>query len=193
MTEGGAGRRERDPDARRGETDGGDLPPRIVLVGFMAAGKSTVGRRVAERAGYPFLDLDDEVEEMAGRSIPELFRREGEEAFREMEAEVTRRADDVRPAVIAAGGGWMARPELADRWEDAARVWLRVSPEAVLERIGDDLSSRPMLDPGSPLRSIRAILEARRPQYARAEHEVATDGRTPEEVAEAVLAAVRRG
>jgi len=168
--------------------DTGDLPDRIVLVGFMAAGKSTVGRRLAERTGFPFVDLDAAVEELAGRSIPDIFREEGEETFREMEAEVPRRLDDVRPAVISAGGGWMARPELRDRWPDAARVWLRVSPEAVLERIGDDLESRPMLDPGSPLRSIRAILEARRADYARAEYRVETDDRDPAEGARAVLA-----
>lgn len=163
------------------------LPRRIVLVGFMAAGKSTVGRRLAARTGFAFVDLDREVEELAGRPIPDIFRDEGEDAFREMEAEVTRRLDEVRPAVISAGGGWMARPELRDRWPDAARVWLRVSPEAVLERIGDELESRPMLDPGSPLRSIRAILEARRADYARAEYRVDTDDRTPPEVARAVI------
>ena len=166
---------------------GGDLPDRIVLVGFMAAGKSTVGRRLAERTGFRFVDLDEAVEELAGRPIPDIFRREGEDAFREMEAEVTRRLDDVRRAVISAGGGWMARPELRDRWPDAVRVWLRVSPEAVLERIGEDLESRPMLDPGSPLRSIRAILEARRADYARAEYRVDTDGRDPGEVTRAVV------
>lgn len=165
----------------------GELPERIVLVGFMAAGKSTVGRRLAARTGYPFVDLDEAVEELAGRPIPDIFREEGEEAFREREAEVTRRLDDVRPAVISVGGGWMARPELRDRWPDAARVWLRVGPETVLERIGDDLESRPMLDPGSPLRSIRAILEARRADYARAEYRVTTDDRSPAEVARSVL------
>lgn len=165
----------------------GELPERIVLVGFMAAGKSTVGRRLAERTGYPFVDLDEAVEELAGRPVPDIFREEGEEAFREREAEVTRRLDEVRPAVISVGGGWMARPELRDRWPGAARVWLRVGPETVLERIGDDLESRPMLDPGSPLRSIRAILEARRADYARAEYRVATDDRSPAEVARAVL------
>ncbi len=163
-----------------------DLPNRIVLVGFMAAGKSTVGRRLAERTGFPFVDLDEAVEELAGRPIPDIFREEGEDTFREMEARVTRRLDAVRRVVVAAGGGWMARPQLRDRWPHAARVWLQVSPEAVLERIGDDLESRPMLDPGSPLRSIRAILEARRADYARAEYRVETDRLDPAEVARMV-------
>lgn len=169
------------------EDDAGALPDRVVLVGFMAAGKSTVGRLLADRAGYSFVDLDEAVEEMAGRPIPDIFREDGEEAFREMEAEVTRRVDDLRRVVIAAGGGWMARAELRDRWPDAARVWLEVSPETVLERIGEDLESRPMLDPGSPLRSIRAILEARRTDYARAEYRVDTDGRDPGEVVRALV------
>jgi len=167
-----------------------DLPDRVVLVGFMAAGKSTVGSRLADRIGYAFADLDDEVERAAGRTIPEIFRTEGETAFRELEARVTARFDDRRRLVLAAGGGWMARPELRDRWPDAVRIWLRVSPEEVLRRLAGRLDTRPVLDPGSPERSIRAILERRRPAYAEAELAVETDGLAPGEVVERVLEAL---
>lgn len=170
----------------------GGLPARIVLVGFMAAGKTTVGRRLADRIGYRFVDLDAEVERQEGRSIPGIFREEGEEAFRRLEAEATRRLDDGAEAVVATGGGWMARPELRDRWDDAVRVWLKVSPEEVLRRVGGDVGSRPMLDPSTPGRSVRRILDARRGQYALAEVHVDTDGRTPEGVAEQILEELRR-
>lgn len=164
---------------------------RIVLVGFMAAGKSTVGVLLAARLGRPFMDLDAEVERRAGRPVEEIFRQEGEDEFRRLEAEATRDLDDRSPVVVAAGGGWMARPELRDRWPEAVRVWLRVSPEEALRRIGDDVESRPMLDPSSPARSIRAIMERRRRDYARAELHVDTDDRSPGEVADAILDRLR--
>lgn len=172
-----------------------DPPDRIVLVGFMAAGKSSVGRHLARRLGYRFVDLDDEVERRAGRPIQEIFREEGEGRFRELEAAVTRELDATqgRGLVVAAGGGWMARPELRDRWPGAVRVWLTVETGTVLERVGDDLEGRPMLDPGDPLGSARRLLAEREEAYARAEARVETDGATIEEVAERVLREVRAG
>lgn len=179
---------------KRGGAGPGALPRRIVLVGFMAAGKTSAGRRLAGRAGYRFVDLDAEVERRAGRTVREIFREEGEEGFRRREAEATRAMDPAEGGsglVVAAGGGWMARPELRDRWAGAVRVWLRVSPEEALERMGGDLDSRPMVDAERPLRSLRRLLERRRDDYARAEHEVSTDGRTPEEVAARILEVLR--
>lgn len=170
----------------------GDLPGRIVLVGFMGAGKTTVGRLLARRLGYDFVDLDEEVERLAGRTIPEIFRSEGEAAFRALEAEVTSRLDDRCRIVIAAGGGWMARPELRDRWTAAVRVWLQVSEQNVLERLGSHLETRPLLGREPPQRAIRTFLEGRRASYRLAELRVDTDGRTAVEVAECVLELLAR-
>lgn len=202
--------------------DASEAPPdRIVLVGFMAAGKTTVGRLLARRLGYRFVDLDREVERRAGRPIPEIFREEGEARFRDLEAAVTRELDPEptgpvdgsdddgaggradRDAgrtgeasggvVVAAGGGWMARPELRDRWPEAVRVWLRVEPRTVVERVGEEVEARPMLDPSDPLASARRLLEAREADYARAEAAVDTDDASPAEVAERVRRAIRAG
>lgn len=185
------------------------LPRRVVLVGFMAAGKTSAGRALARRTGYRFVDLDEEVERRAGRTVPEIFREEGEAGFRSREAEVTRALDpdpggggsgpagaeddaDVGAGlVVATGGGWMARPELRDRWPDAVRVWLEVSPEEALRRLEGDLASRPMVDAEKPLASLREKLERRRDDYARAEVAVRTRGRTPDEVADRILEALR--
>lgn len=206
---------------------GAELPGRVVLVGFMAAGKTSAGRALARRTGYRFVDLDEEVERRAGRTVPQIFREEGEAGFRRLEAEVTRALDppvrstgdpgpaggadedarggaarrgggggdaaDAEGLVVATGGGWMARPELRDRWADAVRVWLEVSPEEALRRLEGDLASRPMVDPDEPLASLRGTLERRRGDYARAEHAVRTGGRTPEEVAERILEVLRGG
>ena len=158
----------------------------------MAAGKSTVGRLLSERLGARFVDLDAEVERLAGRSIPQIFRRHGEERFRELEARATAALGDGFGLVLATGGGWMARPELRDRWPDALRVWLRVSPAEVVRRIGAP-EARPMLDPADPEGSARRLLERRRSAYARAELHVDTDGRTPEEVAWRIERVIRSG
>ncbi len=163
-----------------------DGPRRVVLVGFMAAGKSTVGRRLAERLGYSFVDLDEEVERLSKRTIPQRFDEGGEAAFRRMEATVTAALDETRDVVIAAGGGWMARPELRDRWPDAVRVWLRVGPQAAWERVAGDLVARPMLNSTDPEGSLRSLMRERAAAYELAELSVSTDGPTPEETAELV-------
>lgn len=156
----------------------------------MAAGKTTVGRRLAERIGFRFVDLDREVERRAGRPIPQIFDEQGEPAFRALEAAVTRDLDPADGVVVAAGGGWMARPELRSRWPDAVRVWLRVSPGDAVSRLGDQVGSRPMLDPRDPEASAREILEDRRVEYQRAELSVDTGGVTPEEVVTRILDAL---
>jgi shikimate kinase len=160
---------------------------RIVLVGFMGSGKTSVGRLLASRLGYAFVDLDREVEELAGAPIPEIFRRQGEASFRDLERRATVRADGTVPAVVATGGGWMSRRELRDHWPDAVYVWLVVRPETVLHRVGEEVQRRPMLDPETPDRSIRWLLEAREPDYRQAAFAVQTDDRTVEEVVGRIL------
>lgn len=158
------------------------------MVGFMGAGKSTVGRRVAESLGYRFVDLDDEIERLAGRPVPEIFGSGGETRFRELEARATRQLEARARTVVAVGGGWMARPELRDAWPGAVRVWLRVDAAEAVGRLGDRLPSRPLLaDRDDPVAAARRLLEDRRPHYERAEIHVATDGREVETVAEEVV------
>ncbi len=159
-------------------------PEKVVLVGLMGAGKSTVGRLLADRLGYAFVDLDDEVEALAGRSIVEIFDAGGETLFREIEAEATERQDEATGTVLATGGGWMARPELSDRWPGAVRVWLRVTPEEAWDRISSDPSARPMLDPSRPRESLERLLAEREAAYELAEISVAAGDSSGEAAAE---------
>lgn len=168
------------------------FPARIVLVGFMAAGKTTVGRRLAERLGYRFVDLDREVERRRGRPIPEIFRHEGQAAFRRLEAEATRAIDDLDRVVVAAGGGWMARPELRDRWPDAVRVWLKVGPAMAVERLRGALGSRPLLDAEDPVVTARRMLAEREDAYGRAELAIDTEGRDPQEIVAGIVERLAR-
>ncbi|MBC7267003.1 MAG: 3-dehydroquinate synthase [Coriobacteriia bacterium] len=159
----------------------------IFLTGFMGSGKSTVGRIVAERLGLPFVDLDAEIERVAGASVADIFRAEGEEGFRAAEhralSDAVRRDD----AVIACGGGVVLRDENRRLLKEHGRVvYLAVSAEEALARIGD-AADRPLLA-GDARAIAPRILDARLALYrATADITVDTTGRTPQEVADEVV------
>lgn len=147
--------------------------PHLVLVGMMGVGKSTVGRRAAQRLGWPFVDADAAIESRAGCTVREVFARDGEPAFRDLEAEVLADLLDAeRPTVIAAGGGAVLR----DTNRDVARrraevVWLRARPETLLARLGGKADARPLLD-GDAAGKVRRLVVERAPAYAAAAHHV---------------------
>lgn len=167
-----------------------DLPvARIVLVGFMGSGKSTVGRWLADLLGWEFIDFDEEIERATGRSIPELFREEGEPAFRALEAELTEELSGLDGAVLAPGGGWVTQPELLDVLGPGTYVvWLRISPEAALERVGADRTRRPLLAGPDPLARANRLIRSREPLYRRvADMAVDVDGRDVEDIVREIV------
>lgn len=159
----------------------------IVLVGLSGAGKTVVGRRLAERLGWAFIDLDTEIERLAGKRIPHIFAEAGEADFRSLEAEATSAIETAHQTVIATGGGWMDRPELRDRWPAGMRVWLQVDPSVALERLAEDRATRPLLSDPRPAATLVAILAARLPSYALSEYTVRTDGRPADGVVEEIM------
>jgi shikimate kinase len=163
----------------------------IALVGIMGCGKSTVARLLAARSHGPGLDLDETIEAGAGRSIAELFSSEGEAAFRRREGEALRSALLTDAGVLACGGGIVLeashRALLAERCHT---VWLEVSAAEAWRRLHGSATVRPLLAHGGELR-LRELLAERSPLYAEvARIRVETDGRSAEEVAAAVVAAV---
>ncbi len=138
----------------------------VVLVGPMGVGKTTVGRRLARELQRPFADADEQLELRAGRTIPAIFRDDGEETFRELESEVL--ADllgRVQPLVVAAGGGVVTQPEnRALLGRRAFVVWLRASPGFLAARA--DPAHRPLLtgDP-DPATTLARLIAARAPLY----------------------------
>lgn len=162
--------------------------PAIYLVGFMGSGKSTVGRLLADRLGWSFVDLDAEIEAEQGVSIAEIFDRCGEEHFRRLETEAIRRrvrlAQMGRPAVIALGGGAFARECNFDLVEhNGITVWLDCSEAVAWQRVEAN-SDRPL---ARNREQFAALYEARRACYARADFRVESSGDDPESVVEAVL------
>jgi shikimate kinase/3-dehydroquinate synthase len=172
---------------------GGEGLPTLLLHGFMGTGKTTVGRRVAERAGVPFVDLDDVVAAQAGRPVPEIFAAEGEAAFRRREAEALDRELAGPPGrVVALGGGALLDPARRRAALAKARVvTLTARPETIEARTAGP--GRPLLGAAEGrLGRVRALLDTRREAYAEAHARVATDSLSIDDAAGEVLAAWAR-
>ncbi len=164
----------------------GPAAKNLVLTGFMGTGKTTVGRILAGRLGFDFVDTDAVIESQAG-PIHEIFERDGEEAFREMERRAARELAGRAGLVIATGGRMMLDPECAACLEPAADVvCLDATAETILERIGDT-AQRPLLDVADAPTRVRDLLAERADGYGRF-MTVDTEGRTPSQVADAVMA-----
>ena len=164
----------------------------VTLIGYRGCGKTVVGRKLAERLGWTFIDTDDAVEQKSGKTIREIFQTDGEVGFRRIEADVLDEALAGRRRVISAGGGAV----LARRNRKALRsagvcVWLTAPPADLHRRIEADACSasrRPNLTSHPGLQEVEAMLQVRLPVYeATADHVVSTAGRSVEQVVEAVL------
>lgn len=161
---------------------------RLVVLGFMGAGKSTVGPMVASALGWDFVDLDDEIARNEGLSASEIIRRRGVSCFRRIESEVGREALGRTRVVVAVGGGWAAEPGHMALLEGVAlSVWLRVRPETALARIEASAASRPLLDVPEPLAAAEALLRHRIAHYRLSDITIDTEGRSPEEVVLEIL------
>ncbi len=159
-----------------------DSKRNIILTGFMATGKSSIGRCLAARLGYEFVDLDTLIETDAGMRISQIFASQGEAAFREMESRVVERAADRTGCVIATGGGAILNPRNLEALKRSGVVIvLTADPEIILSRIRD-AEDRPMLRGDEKRERIRRLLEERAPAYAKADLSVDTSYRTKEEV-----------
>lgn len=142
------------------------LPERIILVGPMGAGKSTVGRQLARSLGYHFYDSDRELEERTGADIPWIFDVEGESGFRDRETRMIDELLDESGIVLATGGGAVLRPENRRRMgEGGCVIYLRVTPELQYERTRMD-RNRPLLQNPDPRAVLERLFEERDPLYA---------------------------
>jgi shikimate kinase len=141
----------------------------IVLVGLMGAGKSTIGRRLAQKLGLEFVDADVAIEHAAGKSIQEIFADHGESYFRDGERKVIARLLDSGPQVVATGGGAFMNPEtrrlIADR---GIAVWLKADLPLLMKRVRRR-NDRPLLTSGDPEDTMRRLMEERYPVYGEAE------------------------
>jgi shikimate kinase len=144
----------------------------VVLVGMMGAGKTSVGRRLAEKLGFAFVDADHEIEAAAGKSVPDIFADHGEAYFREGEKRVIARLLENPSQVLATGGGAFINPETRARIKDqAVSVWLKADLALLMKRISRR-DNRPLLQVDDPEAVLRNLIAARYPVYAEADFTV---------------------
>jgi shikimate kinase len=162
----------------------------IVLVGMMGAGKTTIGRRLAARLQLPFVDADHEIEQAAGKSIPEIFADHGEAYFREGERRVIARLLSGGPFVLATGGGAFmdaATREAVAR--QAVSVWLKAEFDVLMRRVRRR-PNRPLLQTADPEATMRELMDRRYPVYAQADVTVLSRDAAHEAIVDDVVAAL---
>lgn len=157
----------------------------LILVGFSCSGKTTLGRNVARRLRLRFVDTDRFIEDMTGRSIPDIFREDGELAFRNLEREAIARICADQNQVVSTGGGAFIDPVNRDVLRDGNLViHLQVRPETVVERLRNSKSGRPrpLLECADPLARVMELMAARRDAYSAAHVTIGVDNRTRYEI-----------
>ena len=166
------------------------MTERVLLIGMMGAGKSTIGKALADRLGWPYLDSDEQVEAATGKTVPEIFATEGEAAFRFQEAlALTKAVAAEEPSVIGVAGGAVLDPGNRNVIRQAGLVvWLRADPDVLAARVGRG-EGRPLLG-DDPAAAIHRLYVERRPIYEElADVVVDTDRLGADEVVNAVVAA----
>jgi shikimate kinase len=160
----------------------------VYLVGMPGSGKSTVGRELAGRLGVPFVDLDERIERGAGRSVAEIFRREGEASFRALEAATLVEASSVDPAVIACGGGVVLEPANRITLRNTGVVVFLQAPLDVLRARISPAAERPLIQQAGDL---ERLLSEREPLYREFAAHVVDGSGSPGEVADAIVEELR--
>ncbi len=161
----------------------------IALIGFMGTGKTAVGRVLAEKLDKKLVEMDSLIELKAGKSIAQIFKEDGEVAFRQLEIEVTREVAGDKNQVIACGGGIVLNKINTDRLnEESVVVHLIASPEVILRRVSADNSVRPLLKKGNKATAIKELIAFRQPFYERAaDIKIDTSRLSVEAVAELII------
>lgn len=159
----------------------------IFLVGFMGAGKTTVGRILARMLGYKYVDADEVVEERTGKAITEIFSEQGEDFFRDLETRAIRFITERSGQVVATGGGAVMREENRNLMEaGGVTVYLKTPAHVIWDRVKES-ESRPLLQVEDPYGTIERLLKERTPAYESACITVETESLSPEEVAAQII------
>lgn len=159
----------------------------IVLIGFMGTGKSSVGRYVAKKSAGKFIELDNEIVQRAGMSIPAIFAEKGEPFFRAMEASLIAEYSEQEDLIISTGGGAVLNPlNVENLQKKGLLICLTANPEIILDRVEKD-NNRPLLAVEDRLGKIRELLAQRAPFYQVADYTIDTSELTVEEIGEHIL------
>ena len=164
----------------------------IFLIGMMGAGKSTVGKLLAAKIGYNFLDTDPLIEQCAGKSIPEIFANDGEQTFRDLEQQVLSQVSAYTRLVVATGGGIVMRSLNWSHLHDGIVVWIDVPVDILYDRLKNESDHRPLLQTEDPLQRLKDLYEQRRDRYAQADISIMVNAdETPVEISDRLLEAIK--
>lgn len=161
----------------------------LYFIGMMGCGKSIVGDIVARRMGsYNFLDTDSIIETATGLTIPQMFEKEGEDGFRDVESQVLDSIHAHVRCVISTGGGIVTRPKNWSKLQSGVVVWLEVEPEVIMKRLESSTSNRPLLQTENPLQTLKDLLSERESKYSQADVTIkVTDNMNPGATADLVV------
>jgi shikimate kinase len=163
----------------------------IVLTGFMGTGKTAVGRELARLLDMKLIDVDTEIEVSREMTVNEIFRKFGEPVFREIETDIIKKVSRNRQVIISTGGGAVLKQENMETLrETGIIVCLMALPETILQRTGST-NDRPLLHVENPLEKIRQLMDFRKPYYEKADIVIATEGKTPLQIAEEIAEKVK--
>ena len=162
----------------------------VILIGFMGTGKTSTGKMLASKLGCAFIDMDQKIEEEAGKRIPEIFAQQGEAHFRQLERDLVERLSARRHAVISTGGGPVKNPENVTTLNKRGRIiCLSASVDAVLERTKRH-GTRPVLDQadqGDRRKAVESLMEERKNLYQQADFTIDTSDLSPLQVVENIV------
>ena len=159
----------------------------IVLIGFMGTGKSTVGKRLARRLNYAFIDTDQAIEEITGLTVSQIFAKHGFKRFRGEEALLASKLADKERLVIATGGGLVLNSGNVEKMQrNGVLICLEASPEAICRRVKNK-RNRPLLAKGNLMVTVQRLLKERQSAYEMAELTVNTDKLSPEEIVDRII------
>ena len=159
----------------------------LYLIGMMGSGKSSTGRPLAERLGYGFVDADAVIEQVTGSNISEIFERDGEDHFRDLETQVLRSISERHSLLVATGGGIVTRSENWGMMHQGIVIWLDVERDQLLLRLQKDSTQRPLLQVNDPGEAVDEILSERRPLYNEADLTVVIGTETADVVADGII------
>ncbi len=169
------------------------LPDKIILIGFMGSGKSSVGKELSKKTGYKLLDSDTCIEEKKKKSINEIFKDDGERAFRDMESEFLKAlALSEESFILSTGGGMPCFNDNAKLIKEIGKsFYLMASPDSIMERLKND-TSRPLLRDGNRYEKINSLLSKREEYYKKAADVIIeTDGKTVNEITGEIIGLIK--
>jgi shikimate kinase len=162
----------------------------IILTGFMATGKTTIGKLLAGQLGYDFVDTDHLIEDRCGQTVAEIFQKKGETVFRNLETDIARELGEMEGLVIATGGGMLLNPVNVSALEIQGRIFCLVArPKDIVKRASHDTVVRPLIQGTNPEERITELMLERDAVYSHFT-QVETTGKTPEEVVAVLLSQI---